>query len=85
MDTRAARGFFDRRDEFELMLEGLEDARQGRSRILLIGGEPGIGKTRLAEELVAHAGLRGMRVLWGRCDQSDAVPAYWPWIQALRD
>jgi DNA-binding SARP family transcriptional activator len=71
--------------EIAELLGALESACKGSGGLALIGGEPGIGKTRLAEELVAHAGLRGMRVLWGRCDQSDAVPAYWPWIQALRD
>ncbi len=73
-----------REPEMARLVGALDDAARGRGGLALIGGEPGIGKTRLAEELVAHAHLRGARVLWGRCDQSDTVPAYWQWIQALR-
>jgi DNA-binding SARP family transcriptional activator len=73
-----------RETEVAQLVSALGGAANGAGGLALIGGEPGIGKTRLAEELVAHAHLRDARVLWGRCDQSDAVPAYWPWVQALR-
>ena len=46
---------------------GLEDAIGGRGRLFLIAGEPGIGKTWLAEHLAGHATEQGTRVLWGRC------------------
>jgi eukaryotic-like serine/threonine-protein kinase len=35
--------------------------------VVLLAGEPGIGKARLAEELAAQATVRGAVVLWGRC------------------
>jgi tetratricopeptide (TPR) repeat protein len=63
---------------------GLNDAFSGRGRIALLAGEPGIGKSRLAEELMAHARGRGARVLVGRCWEAGGAPAYWPWVQSLR-
>jgi len=62
----------------------LEDALSGRGRLFLIGGEPGIGKTRLADELATNARQRGAKVLWGRCWEAGGAPAYWPWVQSLR-
>jgi predicted ATPase len=52
--------------------------------VFLISGEPGIGKTRLADELAAEAASRGMRVVWGRCWEGGGAPAYWPWVDVLR-
>jgi DNA-binding SARP family transcriptional activator len=62
----------------------LEQALGGQGRLALISGEPGIGKTRLADELGAVAGARGAQVVWGRCWSGGGAPAYWPWIQVLR-
>ena len=81
---RAAGPFVGRRSELELLLAGLEDALAGRGRLFLLSGEPGIGKSRLADEIASHAKERGARVLWGRCWEAGGAPAYWPWIQALR-
>ena len=59
--------------------------RARRARARRAGrGEPGIGKSRLAEELAARARARGARVLVGRCWEAGGAPAYWPWVQALR-
>ena len=62
----------------------LDDALQGHTRIVLIAGEPGIGKTRLANEIGTHAAARGVEVLWGRCWEDAGAPPYWPWVQVLR-
>jgi predicted ATPase len=62
----------------------LDDALHRRGQILLVTGEPGIGKTRLAQELAAVAGQRDMRVLWGRCPERKGSPPYWPWALAIR-
>jgi DNA-binding SARP family transcriptional activator/tetratricopeptide (TPR) repeat protein len=73
-----------RERELAELVGGLDDAFAGRGRLFLLGGEPGIGKSRLAEELIAHAGARGARVLVGRCWEAGGAPAYWPWVQSLR-
>ena len=48
----------------------LDDALAGAGRLLLLAGEPGIGKTRTAEQLATYARVRGARVLWGRCHET---------------
>jgi DNA-binding SARP family transcriptional activator len=62
----------------------LDDALQGRTQWVVIEGEPGIGKTRLAEELSRLAVERGFDVLWGRAYEAGTSPAFWPWLQPIR-
>ena len=76
--------FVGREAEFAELLAGLEDALAGRGRLFFLVGEPGIGKSRLADELIRHARGRGARVLVGRCWEAGGAPAYWPWVQSLR-
>jgi DNA-binding SARP family transcriptional activator len=76
--------FVGRERELAELVGGLDDAFAGRGRLLLLVGEPGIGKSRLAEELIAQARARGARVLVGRCWEAGGAPAYWPWVQSLR-
>ena len=73
-----------RERELAELVEGLDDAVAGRGRLFLLVGEPGIGKSRLAEELIAHARAREARILVGRCWEAGGAPAYWPWVQSLR-
>lgn len=81
----ASRGIFVGRDaELAELLTDLEAALAGRGRLCLLVGEPGIGKSRLADELIHHAKGRGVRVLVGRCWEAGGAPAYWPWVQSLR-
>ncbi len=77
-------GFLCRDKELALGRDALLDALAGRGLLLLLSGEPGIGKTRLASELASIARTRGARVFWGRCHEGDGAAAYWPWIQVLR-
>jgi DNA-binding SARP family transcriptional activator len=76
--------FVGRESELEALHSGLESARAGEGRVFLVSGEPGIGKSRLAEEVINAARARGMRVLVGRAWEAGGAPAYWPWVQSLR-
>ncbi|UGS34019.1 AfsR/SARP family transcriptional regulator [Capillimicrobium parvum] len=63
----------------------LDQALAGRGRLVLLAGEPGIGKSMLADETMHRARARGARVAVGRCWEAGGAPAYWPWVQALPD
>lgn len=76
--------FVGRERELEELLAGLENAFSGHGGLFLLGGEPGIGKSRLADELASEARERGAQVLWGRCWEAGGAPAYWPWVQSIR-
>jgi len=76
--------FVGREREFAQLRDALDEASAGRGRLFLVSGEPGIGKTRLADQIAGLATSRGIRVLWGRCWEGDGAPAYWPWIQIIR-
>ena len=81
----AKEGAFVGRDhEIDQGLAALEDVLAGRGRLLLLAGEPGIGKSRMADLLATRAKDRGVRVLWGRCWEAGGAPAFWPWVQSLR-
>src|SRR5436305_1043725 len=69
--------------ELAELAAGLEDALGGQGRLFLIAGEPGIGKTRLAEQLARDAIDRGALVVWGRCWEGGGAPPYWPWAQVI--
>jgi predicted ATPase len=84
LEQRTGTIFVGRERELGELLRALEDAASGRGRLVLLAGEPGIGKSRLADELAARARERGARVLWGKCWEEAGAPAYWPWVQALR-
>src|SRR5262245_36007119 len=79
------RGVFVGRDrELEELSSALQSAISGAGSLSLLVGEPGIGKSRLADELMRRARTRGVTVLVGRCWEAGGAPAYWPWVQALR-
>jgi DNA-binding SARP family transcriptional activator len=73
-----------RERELAELVAGLDDAIAGRGRLILLAGEPGIGKSRLADELVDRARERGAVTLFGRAWEAGGAPAYWPWVQAMR-
>src|SRR5262245_27987444 len=73
-----------REGELEKLGVALDDAFSGCGQIVLIAGEPGIGKTTLALEFADRAAKRNARVLWGRSGDRHGSPPYWPWAEALR-
>jgi predicted ATPase len=77
-------GIVGRERELAALRTWLEAARGGAGRLVLCAGEPGIGKTRLAQELAGVALAGDTAVAWGRCAPTEGAPAYWPWRQVLR-
>jgi predicted ATPase len=78
------RAFFVGRDqELAAAREEVERACSAEGGLVVLSGEAGIGKTRLAAEIAGLAAERGARVAWGRCWEAGGAPAYWPWLQAL--
>src|SRR5215211_6086304 len=84
LEALAGGVFVGRERELERLRDAADAALAGRGSLQLLVGEPGIGKTRAAEELATYARVRGARVYWGRCREDEGAPAYWPWVQAIR-
>ncbi|MCZ7528718.1 MAG: AAA family ATPase [Acidimicrobiia bacterium] len=75
--------FVGRESELADLVTALDEAVE-EARFAVLEGEPGIGKTRLADELGAVAAGRGSLVAWGRSHECGAAPALWPWLPVLR-
>ena len=70
--------------ELNALKQAVSDVVGGSGQLVLLTGEPGIGKTRMAEEVEAMAVGRHANVVWARCQADSAQPAFWPWIQSIR-
>src|SRR5688572_10359489 len=82
---RLARGVFVGRErELERLKSAFDEAFAGRGSVVMLVGEPGIGKTRTVQELSTYARMRGAKVLWGRAHEASGAPPYWPWTQVAR-
>jgi class 3 adenylate cyclase len=77
-----AHGFVGRSAALRSLERSWELARAGAGRVVLVGGEPGSGKTRLATEFGRQVHGSGAAVLAGSCDDDLALP-YQPWVQAV--
>jgi hypothetical protein len=74
----------DRADDQLFVLEdALLAAYRGESRAVAVGGEAGMGKTRLARELAERADRLGCEVLWGTCSEAELPLPYLPLVEAL--
>jgi DNA-binding SARP family transcriptional activator len=69
--------------QLEWLRRHWQDARAGRRQVVVVVGEPGIGKTRLAAEFCRSAYEHGALVFLGRCYEDSLVP-YQPVVEALR-
>jgi class 3 adenylate cyclase/tetratricopeptide (TPR) repeat protein len=61
----------------------LDQSIRGQGALVMIGGEPGVGKTRLAEELAVEARQRGLLTLTGHCYEMEGAPPYIPFVETL--
>jgi hypothetical protein len=84
LDRLAGGIFVGREHELGQLRSCFDAALSGRAGIVVLAGEPGIGKTALAEETAIYARLRSAQVLWGHCYEWEGAPAYWPWVQVIR-
>ena len=84
LDSMAGGVFVGRQREIDQLKSIFEDTLSGRGRMVTLVGDPGIGKTRTAQELATYARMRGAQVIWGRSYESGGAPPYWPWVQAIR-
>ncbi|UGQ10771.1 AAA family ATPase [Yinghuangia sp. ASG 101] len=67
-----------------LLRAHVERAAESHGGLVLVTGEPGIGKTALVTRAAEEARQRGALVLGGSCWDSDNAPGYWPWVQVIR-
>ena len=79
-----SRPFVGRTRELDELRAAFDEADAGRGSLVLVTGEPGIGKTRLMQEFAGTAPDRGWQVVVGRCWEEGGAPPYWPWIQVVR-
>jgi tetratricopeptide (TPR) repeat protein len=82
--TQKSSSLVGRATELAELESALDAVAGGSGRLFVLSGEPGIGKTRLADEVSERARGRGMMVHWGRCWEVGGAPAFWPWIQIFR-
>lgn len=73
-----------REAELSQLERTVDDAVAGRGTLVLIAGEAGIGKTRLADEIVHRAAQRDVTALRARCWEGGGAPALYPWGRLLR-
>jgi predicted ATPase len=77
--------FIGRVEELQTLEAAREQSANGEPAVVLLGGEAGVGKTRLIAQLTAHGIADGVRILQGGCvPVGNGGLAYAPIIQALR-
>ncbi len=76
--------FVGRTGELETLRAAADEALSGRTRVVMVVGEPGIGKTRTVEELGVYAKVRGAQVLWGHSYEGEIGVPFLPFVEALR-
>ena len=76
--------FVGRERELAQVFSALDLAGRGQGGVVTLSGEPGIGKTRMAQAFAQSASHCGVYTLWGRCSEDPGAPPYWPWVEILR-
>ena len=77
--------FIGRAEEMAALRTAIDASLGGQASLVMVAGEPGIGKTRLAEEAGAYARRRGAEVLVGRCYEGESASPYSPFVEVIRE
>jgi DNA-binding CsgD family transcriptional regulator/tetratricopeptide (TPR) repeat protein len=81
----AGAAFVGRSGDLEVLLDAYAHAGRGEGAVVLVGGEAGVGKSRLVGEAAGHARRHGARVLVGQClDLEEGGLPYAPLVDMLR-
>ncbi len=78
------RGLVGRVAERQALGDALARARSSRGTVVVVDGEPGIGKTRLMEAFARDAVAAGFTTAFARCVEVGGAPPFWPWMQLCR-
>lgn len=82
-NTESPSRFAGRRGPLARVLDAVQRAGAYHPRVVLVLGERGVGKTRFAAEVAMRSAEQRVQVAWGRARETGAVPALWPWKEAL--
>src|SRR5262249_51306334 len=77
--------FVGRTNELARLAAKLQEVRAGHGGLVMLAGEPGIGKTRTLEEFAETARNAAAQVLWGRCYEGEAARPYGPFGEAIAE
>src|ERR1044071_4875737 len=75
--------FVGRGHERSVLTQLIAEARARHGAVVMLGGEPGVGKTRLTQEVMVDAQELGFTGAVGHCYETDTAPPYLPFIEAL--
>ncbi|WNM40865.1 AAA family ATPase [Micromonospora halotolerans] len=84
MEPRFGEAIIGREHPAALLRAEVDRVTTSHGGLVLVTGEPGIGKTTLVSAAADEARRRGALVLGAACWDSDSAPGYWPWVQVLR-
>ncbi|MET7965477.1 AAA family ATPase [Micromonospora sp. NPDC005305] len=84
MEPRFGEAIIGREHPAALLRAEVDRVSTSHGGLVLVAGEPGIGKTTLVSAAADEARRRGALVLGAACWDSDSAPGYWPWVQVLR-
>ncbi|MFE1522254.1 BTAD domain-containing putative transcriptional regulator, partial [[Kitasatospora] papulosa] len=72
-----------RADELSALQRAVEPALGNGTAVVLLEGEPGVGKSRLMKEIARNVEDRGALVVWGHCLEGEGRPTMWPWVETV--